>query len=187
MHNGFYKELNIIKEDPDYEDDDFSFMEGENCFSDNLITDIIKEYPDIEEYWIKGFNLYKFLHGYCDVFAKALSDINGLSISTIYEPDEDADGIEDYPDKYHLVHMYCTTKEGYYVDVRGITDSWDEFIKDFTDNGLMNNDDNTVYIDIDKMTEEIKDDEKWCYKLAEDVIKHMYPDYFPEEKDMELA
>ena len=185
MHNGFYTELDIIKKDSDDEDLDFSFMEEENCFDEDLITDLIKENPDVRENYIEGFNLYDFLHGSCDVFAKALSDINGLSISAIYEPDEDATGIEDYPDKYHLVHMYCTTKDGYYVDVRGITDNWDEFIKDFIDNGLMNNDDNTVCID--KIIEEIEDNEKWCYKLAEDVIKHMYPDYFPEEKDMELT
>ncbi len=199
MHNGYYEELDYLKketEDEDFPVDDFEFMCGNSFYlwDEDLIDNLAKQYPK-EKNYIENYTPYEFLHGSCNVFAKALSDIKGLSVSAIYEPDEDAEGIEDYPSKYHLVHMYCTTEDGLYVDIRGVTDSWEEFIKEFIDSGLMlNNEDTVIERDIPKdsekleLTENSVFSEKWSYELAKLVIEEMFPDYYPENnnKDIEL-
>lgn len=63
---------------------------------------------------------YEFLHGYCDSFATALHKKYGYPIEAIYNG--------------HLTHAYCVVERDgvkYYIDARGITNDWGEFITEF--------------------------------------------------------
>ena len=78
------------------------------------------------ELFAYGVNLYDFLHGRCAYFAQYLHDTYGYKIVGLYEE----------PDQ--LIHAYCVEViDGisYYIDVRGITDNWAEFIQEFYDTG----------------------------------------------------
>lgn len=94
-----------LKHDQLSEDCGFVFLEDEaSC---NKIT------PD----W--------FLHGNCDIFACYLHEKYGYGMKAIYDCDSD-----------ELIHVYCTAEinnETVYIDVRGITNNWDEFIEEFDD------------------------------------------------------
>ena len=73
-----------------------------------------------------------FLHGVCGIFALALSDVFRYDIELAYEqPDPDEEKTEDPLSCFNrLVHIYCTKQvEGktYYIDVRGVTESWETF------------------------------------------------------------
>lgn len=65
----------------------------------------------------------KYLHGHCDEFAETLSERFGYEIHSLWNSDEDS-----------LIHAYCfkfMNDKAYYIDARGITDNWDEFIEEF--------------------------------------------------------
>ena len=92
-----------------------------------------EEYPDSEWGYLEGEikthnrTPYNFLHGECDIFARYLSDKYGYKMSALYE------------EPGQLIHAYCVNEINgvtYYIDVRGIIDDWNEFIKEFYDNGL---------------------------------------------------
>lgn len=75
---------------------------------------------------ISKYNLYDFLHGYCDIFATALHDKFGYKIEYLYGPDGS------------LAHAYAIAtdkndKKTYYIDVRGLCDEWDTFVEEFED------------------------------------------------------
>ncbi len=107
MHNGFYEELDSIRdEENDNEEYGYEFMD--------LYTAG------------EGENLYEYLHGYCDMFALALHERYGYRIERIISPE-----------KHNLIHAYCTAPapDGttLFIDCRGITDNWGEFIGEFKD------------------------------------------------------
>ncbi len=106
MHNGFYSDLDTLRTEEGCEDADFSFLESEyGC----------GEYR---------YNAYQFLHGYCYVFAEALHDIYGYQVENAYG------------ENGFLVHSYCITYDEdspLFIDVRGITDDYQEFIEEFGD------------------------------------------------------
>ncbi len=131
MRNGFYKELDEIrKEDPELYNGvyDFSFME--NCEGIDG-----EGFNDVDEEGIR-FNAFDFLHGYCNEFADFLHKKYGYQVEAVKEDGE-------------LVHMYCTADisgKKHYIDIRGITDSWEEFMEEFYNAGLWGNDDRSKYI-----------------------------------------
>ena len=103
--NGFYIKLDELNEEFEDYDFDFSFLENEISYK--RIT------PD----W--------FLHGNCDIFACYLHEKYGYEIKAIYEYDSN-----------QLIHVYCTAEinnKTVYIDVRGITDDWNEFITEYDD------------------------------------------------------
>lgn len=72
----------------------------------------------------KNFGPDDFLHGYCDIFACMLHDKYGYPIEKII----DEDGL--------LIHAYCVCKQynrTLYMDIRGATDNWEEFLEEFDD------------------------------------------------------
>lgn len=107
MHTGYYKEL----EDINAEDEGASFevMEILNIFSEEPL------------------DMYKYLHGYCDDFACALNRKYGYDIESIWS------------ESGKLIHAFCVKpalhegEKNYYIDARGITDNWKEFIEEFRD------------------------------------------------------
>lgn len=67
---------------------------------------------------------YDLLHGYCNVFAKAVNEVFGYRIFSI---------IDEYGT---LIHCYARTEENgkaVYVDVRGKTESYRDLISEFED------------------------------------------------------
>lgn len=109
MHNLFYTEndqrIRDFKEDLG-----FGFMDS--------VEFIL---PD-DEY--KNIDMYKYLHGYCDVFAYRLREKYGYDINLDCE-DECCE---------YLIHAYCSTEingKTYWIDCRGITDNYKEFIEEF--------------------------------------------------------
>ena len=120
MNFGFYSDLEVLREE--YEAD-FSFLQNE-----------------ISSH---GLTPYDFLHGSCDVFAYYLNKQYKYDVECIYERDDD--------DNKRLIHAYCTEKlsDGSvaYIDVRGVTTDYDEFIAEFIDNGLFSNDDYSYTVD----------------------------------------
>ena len=103
--NGFYVKLDELNEE--FEDYDYSFDFLENEVSYSRIT------PD----W--------FLHGNCDIFACYLHEKYGYEMKAVYEYDSE-----------ELIHAYCTAEvnnKTVYIDIRGITDDWNEFITEFDD------------------------------------------------------
>lgn len=111
MHNLFYlkKDQNTI----DFKKDvDFDFMDS------------------VEFIWPDGtcenIDMYVFLHGFCDVFAYRLREKYDYDICFNYEDEECT----------QLIHAYCVctiNDKLYYIDIRGITDDYDEFFKEFED------------------------------------------------------
>ena len=93
----------------------------------------LEDYPDTgwnyleDEFKTHNRTPYNFLHGECDIFARYLSDKYGYMMSALYE------------EPNQLIHAYCTNEVNgvvYYIDVRGITDNWEEFIREFYDTGI---------------------------------------------------
>ena len=67
---------------------------------------------------------YNFLHGYCDTFATILSKKYGYEIEAMYNEHNE------------LIHAYCVKQVdgvNYYIDVRGITSNWFDFVAPFPD------------------------------------------------------
>lgn len=123
MHNGFWDDYETyLKDDPDGETWDINF--------------------DFLDSGIKSHNRtpYHFLHGECNVFAVFLHDKYGYDIESLWNKGEFDTG---------LIHSYCTKEINgvkYYIDIRGITDSYQEFMKEFYDNGLWSGDFEESYI-----------------------------------------
>lgn len=93
--------------------------------------DILREDVDEEsdfgflenEFIEDHFNAYDFLHGFCDVFAITLSNIFSYDMECIMNENG-------------LVHAYCKKEidgRTFFIDVRGITDDYKEFIEEFGD------------------------------------------------------
>lgn len=104
MHCGFYKELDSLLED--YGDSDFGFLENINMMCED------------------PFGVYDFLHGYCNEFAYMLNEKYGYPI---YE-------IVDHTGT--LIHSFARLDQNnihYFIDVRGITTDYHEFISEFED------------------------------------------------------
>lgn len=108
MHNGYYLEKETIEKETG-ESIDFGFMDGLDYFyNEDIPTRAI----------------YDLLHGYCDNFAVLLHNEFGYDINLVRNKDSG------------LIHAYCTTEkdgETLYIDIRGITDSIDEFFGEFED------------------------------------------------------
>lgn len=69
------------------------------------------------------FNAYDFLHGFCDVFAIVLNNLFSYDMECIMNEDG-------------LVHAYCKKEingRTFFIDVRGVTDNYGEFIEEFGD------------------------------------------------------
>jgi hypothetical protein len=72
----------------------------------------------------KGLTPHDFLHGYCFEFARYLNLLYHYPIECIYAEDDS------------LIHAYCVIEKNnksLFIDIRGCTDDWDEFIDDFAD------------------------------------------------------
>lgn len=108
MRNGFYTELDALKRkcmDSKFEDAGWDFLENK-CNNGSI-------------------SAYSFLHGLCWVFALVLNEIYGYRIVAFHDPNDGS-----------LIHAYCETKidrRTLYVDVRGCTDNYKEFMEDFDD------------------------------------------------------
>ena len=106
MHNGFY--LRAEKAGHPKED----------------IVDILEPsftYACKDGFCIKGG---MFLHGICDIFAEALHRKYGYELHQVNDEGN------------YLVHAFCTAKKNgktVYVDVRGMTTDYEEFICPFDD------------------------------------------------------
>ena len=96
-----------------------------------------------------GYNTYNFLHGCCNEFADYLHRTYGYKVMAILEHGQ-------------LIHMYCETDSGY-IDIRGVCDDFEEFMQDFTDNGLWENSDCTVIREYKKIPAK--------YRASEDGLK----------------
>lgn len=109
MHNGFYSELDELLNEG--EDADFGFMENEVLGKD------IK-------YDGRTFSAFNFLHGFCNVFAQILNEKYGYSVECIYN------------EAGRLVHCFCIDDSNgklVFIDVRGKTDDYFEFVSEFED------------------------------------------------------
>lgn len=104
MNWGFYKELKEMRAEGQVEAD-FGFLENVPVGD--------------------AYNLYDFLHGWCDHFAAALSDFLGYEIEYVID------------NNGGLVHAYCVRElasgETAYVDARGITTDAELFFDEFAD------------------------------------------------------
>lgn len=133
MNNLFYLERK--QNTGDFEEDlGFNFMDS---------VEIIHPGPNEKR---ENINFYEFLHGYCDVFAYRLREKFGYDICFDYE-DEDCS---------QLIHAYCTVTVGnktYWIDCRGITDDYEEFIEEFADWDCFGNMDSSIpwFIDQSKI------------------------------------
>ena len=177
MRTGFYRELDDLREE--YPEADFGFMENERL-SENMVSKLVFKSRNSNKVVLlsvmNNYSAYNFLHGDCNIFAQALHDITGFPIYSIQEPD--------WNGNYRLVHMYCESESGY-IDIRGITDDWEEFLAEFKDNGLMNDDDTTTIISV-KEIKKIKEDDFWRYEFAKNFIKKQHPEYFGIWKNKQI-
>lgn len=89
-----------------------------------------KDYPEsdfgfLENEYNEGYlSAYDCLHGFCDVFSFKLSEM-----FKDYE-------VESLKNEDGLVHSYCKkTVDGktFFIDIRGITDDYEEFVSEFGD------------------------------------------------------
>lgn len=66
--------------------------------------------------------IYEFLFEYCEAFAASLNQHFGYKVEYLYD------------NNGNLIHTYCVLNIGgkiHYIDIRGITDDWSEFIDKF--------------------------------------------------------
>ncbi len=111
MKTGFFLEKEEIQKDYPLRDIGFEFMENK----------FVYDYSNIEQ--AETDNLYGFLHGYCDVFARILCEmLPGSRLEFLYD-DENAKS---------LTHAYVVLDDKF-IDIRGINTDWDEFIEEFDD------------------------------------------------------
>ena len=128
-------------------------------------------YPEVSADW--------FLHGVCGIFALALHKRFGYAIRYLNGLDEDVDEGE-APEEF-LLHIYCVTDDGLFVDVRGITEDEDKLIDPFLDLCDKNNVSGYDY-DADECEKTIKDDmssEEYdtLYSVANSIID-LHPDWY---------
>lgn len=70
------------------------------------------------------FDANTFLHGVCDIFAYALAKLFNYTIYQVVD------------DNGYIVHAFCIYRKNntnLYIDARGITSDYDDFISDFED------------------------------------------------------
>ena len=113
VHNVFYSVLNSYK--------------NKNIHEANM-TDLLGSIITTKKpvYFREQYVLNDFLHGWCDIFADCLHKIYNYPIYRINN---------EYNEKI-LTHAYCKTKkanETLYIDIRGITNNFHEFIEEFED------------------------------------------------------
>lgn len=68
--------------------------------------------------------IYEFLFEYCEAFAASLNQHFGYKVEYLYD------------DNGNLVYTYCVLNIGgkmHYIDIRGVTDDWNEFIEKFNE------------------------------------------------------
>ncbi len=162
MHNGFYEDYDTF------------------CEEAEAIGDVYDSGFDFLDVGIRTHNKtpYNFIHVECNVFASFLHDKYGYKIESVWNKSGEYKG---------LVHSYCVKEVNgikYYIDVRGITDSWHEFIQEFYDNGLWNDDSDESYftdntLGRDTYQHKVEWDE--AYKASE-VINDEYLFYYDIEK-----
>ena len=154
---GFYREkARLEREADDSELLDFGFLENEAIRDNN---DVVCQSSR------SSFqaSLADFLHGFCDIFACRLSKTYGYKVENIYGDDG------------HLVHAYCITKDGEFVDVRGKTADRYAFFAEFEDwldisaLSLYRRDNTVKKIETDE-------DKEW-YKYAKCALQ-MHPSYY---------
>lgn len=149
-HNGFYEELDELQKDGA---DDFGFLEN-ICIS---VCDIHGN----------QLSTYDLLHGYCTTFATLLHKKYGYTVYKIEKKNGD------------YIHCFCTAIWNgitYYIDVRGITNNYDEFISEFED--FVSKEESLQYT---VPVENFKNDYPFAMELASKVES-----YFKEYYDFEL-
>ena len=107
MGTGFYGDREALAADLQDPGTGFCFME--NCRGKD------------------GFTPYDFLHGYCDMFAAYLSGRYGYATESLVGRNGE------------LIHAYCTADAGggtLYIDIRGCTDDYVEFTREFQSPGM---------------------------------------------------
>lgn len=93
---------------------EFGFLENIFVFDDDEKTCKIPESKRL-------LSMADFLHGYCSIFARRLHMEYGYQVENLY----DSEG--------NLIHSYCRTGDGRYVDIRGITSDGVAFFDEFAD------------------------------------------------------
>lgn len=118
MHCGFYEEPDSLLKD--FEEPDWFFLEnigGEyEVYANNMCSDGINRNFQI--------SAYDFLHGCCNEFAYMLNEKYGYPVFEIKG------------EEGNLIHSFArvdTDSKHYFIDVRGITTDYSEFISEFED------------------------------------------------------
>ncbi len=109
MHTGYYEDNSKL---------DFCPLENE------FLTKFSVKNGDEFDF---TFSANDMLHGFCDIFAEVLAKK--------FNPNYQVYSLLDPSDGY-LTHCYCMLSDSdkkYYIDVRGITDNFNEFISEFAD------------------------------------------------------
>ena len=76
----------------------------------------------LEDISYRGLSLYDCLHGWCEYFALELNKRYSYSLRMLYDYDN------------NFIHAFCSTcKDTLFIDARGITDNWNEFIEEYID------------------------------------------------------
>lgn len=104
------------------------YKNNPNLDFDSLANDFIREFDELKgDQFNFTFSANDMLHGFCDIFAEILAKE--------FNPDYKVYSLLSSSDGY-LVHCYCMffdNDKKYYVDIRGITDDFEEFISEFSD------------------------------------------------------
>lgn len=124
-------------------------------FMDDIIRDLLWD-DDMDKSFAECYETFEpsiFLHGDCLLFAFALREIFGYDVHVIY-PKDFFDRIDAY-----IIHAYCTYKdpltgETLYIDIRGITNDKELFLKEFKNDIDENN---------GKIKEKVFMDKEKCY------------------------
>ena len=151
FHTGFYNEFiwNMRKKIEEIENPDYT----------TELNDLECPYEDA----------YIFLHGICNIFALCFHDKYGYEICELNNGKGTC--------HYFCIDYYKGVKR--YIDVRGITTSYEELINEFPS---LKNIDIKYHKKINLL--DFEDDEKWKnagYKFAEYVIKEKEKFYCPQE------
>ena len=171
MLNGFYKELDELKE-------------KEKCAGFGFLKNL-----DIGDE-----TAYRYLHGDCADFAAMLNEVYGYPIECVRHPDDDNV-------RGKLIHAYCVADfngEKAYIDVRGITTDpkrfWEEFENELTyfpkDGSIYTVDDEGYEVSAELEIWENKDvlfDGDYEGWTDEEIKKFIfdYGDYYDIEKTIE--
>lgn len=118
MKTGFYAEREK------YNYDGFDFLEAESVIDEND-SYICINYSETDEKYLHELNPYDYLHGRCDTFAEFLYKRYDYPAYMIKNPDTDK--------LVHCFNMVCFNNTNYYIDIRGITTDYEEFMSEFED------------------------------------------------------